>query len=419
MTRSSKIIRTQRIALHVAVILMGPLIWPSQSLATETSAPLVSEEDKRLLEAALNSDSKSSAAKADYSATTSPQQGAFASTNPQMALILDVAGAWFSESESLQMGAHDPKATGFTFQQLEMHLASKVDPFFEFEANLVFSRFGVEIEEAYARTLALPHALQVRAGQYLLPFGRLNPTHPHSWHFLDQALMLGKFMGSEGGRGLGVEVSWLTPLPWYAKATFSATQPAGECCSRSFSVGTSEPINGPEDLLYTARMEQFWDVSADWSVLLGASGLLGENKTGLKNATLISGADLLIRYRPLNSPLRQAFALQIEWMQRNRQMPSDELQDAAWHLEARATLSPEWETGFRWEWVEGVANDPLDTHWTKSRIRNSGQITWYPSHFSRIRLQVANDHPHWKNESIWSAMLGLEVVVGAHSAHSY
>ena len=409
----------QRAALCLAGILIGLLLGPSQSLATEPNAPLVSEEDRRLLEAALNADSQPSLAEAKPSATSAPKQGAFASTNPQMALILDVAGAWFSESESLQMGAHDPRATGFTFQQLEMHLASKVDPFFEFEANLVFSRFGVEIEEAYARTLALPHALQVRAGQYLLPFGRLNPTHPHAWHFLDQALMLGKFMGSEGGRGLGVEVSWLAPLPWYAKATFSATQPAGECCSRSFSVAANEPINGPEDLLYTGRMEQFWDVNDDWAVLLGASGMMGENKTGLKNATFISGADLLIRYRPLHSPLRQAFALQFEWMQRNRQVPSDELKDAAWHLEARATWSPEWESALRWEWVEGVTNDPLDAHWTQRRMRNSGQITWRPSHFSRIRFQVANDSPLWANDSIWSAMLGLEVVTGAHSAHSY
>ena len=55
-----------------------------------------------------------------------------------------------------------------------------VDPYFRFDSNLVFSQFGVEIEEAYATTLDLPANLQVRAGQFLTRFGRINATHPHA-----------------------------------------------------------------------------------------------------------------------------------------------------------------------------------------------------------------------------------------------
>ncbi len=397
-----------------SLFLVGSLLTGSAK-AQDTDS-VVSEEERRLLEEALTGDlaSKEPVVTASPSAAIGPS-----SMNPSISMILDVAGAWFSDSEPMQVGAHDPSQTGLNFQQLELHAESRVDPYFDFQTNIVFSQFGVEIEEAYARTLSLPASLQLKAGLALLSFGRANPTHPHAWHFLDQPLILGKFMGGEGGRGLGVEASWLVPLEWFTKLTVSVSQSAGECCSRSFVGSTNEPINGIEDFIYLARLEQFWELTPNWSILVGASGLFGENKTGLNNHSLIMGGDLMIRYRPLNSPLRRAFHLQVEWMDRHRQVPDSVLHDAGLYVEARVTWSPEWETGLRWEWVDGVDSDPTDADWISDRMRNTAQVTWYPSHFSRLRLQVANDNPSWRDESIWSAMLGLEVLVGAHSAHNY
>ena len=59
------------------------------------------------------------------------------------------------------------------------------------------AEFGVEVEEAYLTTLALPANLQVRASQFLTRFGRLNSTHPHAWDFTDQPLVNGRFFGGE------------------------------------------------------------------------------------------------------------------------------------------------------------------------------------------------------------------------------
>jgi len=339
--------------------------------------------------------------------------------NPSISLILDVSAAWFNDSEPMQMGAHDPSQTGFNFQQLEMHAESRVDPYFDFQTNVVFSQFGVEIEEAYARTLALPASLQVKGGLFLQAFGRVNPTHPHAWNFLDQPLILGTFMGSEGGRGLGVEISWLMPMEWFSKLTMSVSQSAGECCSKSFIGTTTEPINGIEDFIYLLRLEEFWELNANWSLLVGGSCSFGENKTGLNNHTLLSGGDLLIRYRPVNSPNRRAMNIQLEWMNRSRQEPNIVLDENGLYLEAVVNWTPEWDTGFRWELLEGSDKEPSDSGWEVNRMRTAGQVTWKPSHFSRLRLQVGNDNPSPEADSIWSVMLGLEVVVGAHGSHNY
>src|SRR5690606_13684872 len=75
--------------------------------------------------------------------------GGAVSLNPDIALILDVAVAHFSEDENFQTGAHDPTKTGMNLQQFEMSLRAAVDPYLRFDGSLVFSELGVELEEAY------------------------------------------------------------------------------------------------------------------------------------------------------------------------------------------------------------------------------------------------------------------------------
>jgi hypothetical protein len=108
------------------------------------------------------------------------------SFNPDISFIADFALAAFNHDDNLQQGGHDPTENGFNLQALEMAVSADVDPYFKFNSNIVFGTDGVELEEAYATTLSLPASLQVRAGQFLTRFGRINPTHPHAWDFWDQ-----------------------------------------------------------------------------------------------------------------------------------------------------------------------------------------------------------------------------------------
>lgn len=379
----------------------------------------VSAEELQALEAALAADEEDDAGEVNLAAATPAPAGASATTvSMDIAFILDVAGAWFSE-ESLQVGAHDPRVTGFNFQQLEMSLGASVDPYFRFDANLVFAPFGVEVEEAYASTLALPGNLKLRAGQFLTRMGRLNATHPHSWSFLDQPIVNGKFFGGEGSRGLGVELSWLTPLPWYVDVIGAATMADGECCARSFYGGDNLGVDSPEDLLYTARVEQFFPLGESLSLLWGLSAQFGPNASGQQNRSEIYGSDLYLRYRPLASTSRTTVSLQLEGLFRSRQVPDDVLQDAGGRAELVWGITPRWETGARYEFTSGVEDDPLDPDWTSERQRIAVQGTFYPSHFSRLRLQPSIDLPAWRDDPIYAVMLGLEVLVGAHGAHAF
>jgi hypothetical protein len=108
----------------------------------------------------------------------------------------------------LQLGGHDPRQRGFTVQGLELNLSGAVDPYFRGAANVLFSidsegESYLELEEAWLETISLPGTLQLRAGQILTEFGRQNPTHVHSWSFVDTPLVLGRMFGPDGLRNPG------------------------------------------------------------------------------------------------------------------------------------------------------------------------------------------------------------------------
>lgn len=385
---------------------------PANAQASDELTPA----ELRALEEALAEDAAATATPTVAAAPSTPTANQVAL---DVAFILDVVGAWFSDDDPMQGGGHDPRVTGFSLQQLELSVGASVDPFFRFDANLVFGLFGVELEEAYASTLALPGNLKVRAGQFLTRFGRLNNTHPHSWNFVDQPIVNSKFLGGEGSRGLGAELSWLTPLPWYVELVGATTMADGECCARSFYGGDNLGVHTPADLLYTARVAQFFPLSDTWSLLWGISAQFGPNATGHGNRTEIYGSDLYLRYRPPSATSRMALSLQLEGMFRTRQVPDDALQDFGGRGELVWEIGPRFETGVRHELVSGVANDPLDPEWTSMRHRSTAQVTFRPSHFSRLRLQGSADIPSFRDAPIYAAMLALEVLVGAHGAHAY
>src|SRR5207249_1695672 len=82
--------------------------------------------------------------------------------------------------------------------------------YFEGFANIVFkldndNETEVEVEEAFMQTTSLPFNLQLKGGQFFAALGRLNPTHPHTWDFVDTPLVNGLFLGPDGLRGVGAQ----------------------------------------------------------------------------------------------------------------------------------------------------------------------------------------------------------------------
>lgn len=337
-----------------------------------------------------------------------------------------MALAAFSSDEPLMAGGHDPTVDGFQLQQLELAVSKSVDPYFAFNANLVYSLYGVEIEEVYATTLALPGRLQVRTGQFLTRFGRINNTHPHAWAFVDQAMPIGRVFGGEGNRGLGVEASWLAPTPWYVELVASQTMAAGEATARSFYGADDLGVRSPLDLQSTVAVKQFFPLGHDLSFAWGLSGASGPNPTGIGNRTEVYGTDVYLKYRPVTRETGREVALQAEVLHRRRQVPGDVLADWNGYAQLVGRVAPRWGLAARYELgtpargLDGeVAEDPLDPEWDALRQRVSANVTFWPTEFSRLRLQGHSDLVGWRDAPDWAAMLAFEFSVGAHGAHAF
>lgn len=414
----------------ILLLLMQPLVF-----AIDTVDEDEIEHELRELESALPPTHSDFDSDANAAPTTAPAEQAsssamamLASMNPDIALIADFALAGFIGQPDL-VGGHDPGQVGFNLQGLELAISSSIDPYFRFDSSILLGLFGMEIEEAYGTTLGLSWGFQARAGQYMSAFGRANPTHVHQWDFVTQALIVGKFFGSEGMRGLGAEISQVLPLPWYAAWKVGVQNIAGESTGRSFLASDSD-IETLLDLTVIGRLEQFFELSSSTEMLWGLSIANGANSSGRGNRTDMYGIDLLFKWYPSTGGGRQFLSWQTEAMLRRRQAPGPAnqpdgavLQDFGGYSQLAWQLNALWKIAARYEYVEGLQNDDLNPDWTSARQRAALNLTFYPSHFSRLRAEYSLDHLPYREpspERLTHAMfLQLELVAGAHGAHTY
>lgn len=371
--------------------------------------------------------------------------------------LFAAGGSTADDIPDLQLGAHDPVQRGFTVQNLELVLEGNVDPYFRAQGNFVGHMapdgdFEWEVEEAYMETIALPANLQLKGGQFLTEFGRMNPTHPHTWSFVDVPLVNGRFLGPEGLGNPGARLSWMFPTPFYSEL-FLAVQNSEGSTAYSFR-GAGHSHDGHEhdrlfgreriarethdlgDLLLSPRYAFSLDLTESQTLLAGVSAALGPNNTGADTDTQVYGLDWMWKWK---SPRHHAgfpfVAWQTELLARRFEagafaededgdgvldvdLPRENLWDYGFYSQLLWGFHKGWVAGLRGDWVSGepgaFAPDPdRDTRW-----RISPALTWYPTEFSKVRLQYNLDDREGigVDHSVW---LQFEFLLGAHAAHKF
>jgi TolA-binding protein len=353
-----------------------------------------------------------------------------------------------ADLHNIEVGDHDPQQRGFNARNTELAFDGAVDPYFEGFANIVFlldndNQTEVEVEEAFMQTTSLPYNLQLKAGQFFAAFGRLNPTHPHTWDFADTPLVNGLFLGPDGLRGVGAQGSWTLPLPWYSQLIFASQNGRG---STGFSfrnpgdngmffdrITTDREARGLQDFVWIPRFENSFNLSDTQTVLAGVSGAFGSNETGANSRTQIYGADLLYKWKSSHAEGGFPFVKwQTEFMYRRFQAGhgADDSFPVAetfhdWGLYSQVL----W--GFKKGWVAGIRGDYVhmqDSMFTddldrQSRWRLSANLTWYPTEFSKIRLQYNQDFLEenffLSGREVESVFLQWEFILGSHGAHKF
>ena len=382
---------------------------------------------------------------APVSAPVAPTRTAGAYMNVGFVGLADFGWSSAKDVSSLQVGDHDPLVRGFTIPNAELTLDGAVDPYFKGFANIVTKldpkgETAIELEEMFALTTSLPGNFQIKAGQFLTDFGRQNAQHPHAWSFVDQPLVLGRVFGREGLRSQGIRVSWLVPTPWYTEAMVSVLNSAGGTTfsfrsdqSSEIHGGTPEdrPVNAIKDLLIVPRVATSFDLTSTQTVLVGVSGAFGPNNSGPSSTTQIYGADLYWKWKSARASQGFPFvSWQTEGMVRRYHaarraavdvpsvvLPAETLTDGGFYSQVLWGIKPRWVAGLRGEFVGG-SNAVVDLASRADRVRVSPSLTWYPTEFSKLRLQYNFDDRHGigRDHSLW---VQFEFTLGAHAAHKF
>jgi hypothetical protein len=359
--------------------------------------------------------------------------------NLSFSSLINIGWSSADDVEDLQRGGHDPLQRGVSLPNNELTLEGAVDPYFKGFAAIVLKvepdeDVEVELEEAYLLTTALPWNLQLKAGRFFTEFGRQNQQHPHQWAFVDQPLVLNRLLGPDGLQQNGARISWLAPMPFYTELFLGVFNGQGET-AWSFRnpdemhgrESLERGLRGPGDLLFVPRIATSFDLSDTQTLMLGASAAFGPNNTGPRTRTEVYGADLYWKWRPVNALKGFPFvAWQTEALYRRFEaganagagLGAETLGDWGFYSQLLWGFAPRWVAGLRGEFVSADTGefdpDPLRA----DRTRLSPNLTWYPTEFSKIRLQynydrrqsIGNDH------SVW---MQIEFLLGAHGAHKF
>ena len=406
----------------------------ADSIARADSLALVRTLEKELGQSSSDSGASTAAARAS---------GGY--MNIGFVALTDAGWSTEPDVPSLQRGDHDPRVRGFSIPNTELTLDGAIDPYFKGFTNIVFKldengETGVELEEVFLLTTSLPGNLQIKAGQFFTEFGRQNPQHPHSWAFVDQPLVLNRMFGPEGLRSQGLRLSWLVPTPFYTEAMLTIANSTGGT-THSFRSEASPEIHGGgiaergvrsfADMLISPRIVASLDLGETQTLLLGASAAFGPNNSGASARTQIYGVDGYWKWKPAAAQAGFPFvSMQTEVLLRRYDaaervsadlpavnLPSERLKDRGAYAQVLWGIKPRIVAGLRGELARGD-DAAFESDLRADRVRVSPNFTWYPTEFSKFRVQynfddrkqVGTDHSLW---------FQFEFLLGAHAAHKF
>jgi len=338
---------------------------------------------------------------------------------------------------------------GFNLNYAELILSSNVDPYFSMDAVFHFSEHGVEIEEAYFTTTALPLGLRARGGKLLSNFGRLNAQHHHFWDFGDMPLVYEAFLGSHGINELGAQLQWTAPMDHYLMIGVEVLQGNNEAMfgnSQIIDPYNPDTVLGDEvraPSMYVGYLKTSFDIG-DTTILPGLSYVYGSSRIdhfeddegphAFSGNSSLYGADLTVKHY---FDSYSFLTWQSEWMMRN--LDGTQYDDngtitnnadlekvqSGYYTQIVYAYDQNWRTALRYDNI--YQNDVTVTSATKDLPDNfdrySAMLEYHPSEFSRIRLQYNRNNAMYnedgEQQNIDTVMVQFNIAIGAHGAHSF
>ncbi len=331
----------------------------------------------------------------------------------------------------------EPALNGTDLQEAEVQFTSIVDPYWK--ANLIFAvhpshdhdeedahaahgGYSGDVEVATIDSQTLGGGFGLLIGKDFLPFGKHAPLHTHQFPFVNAPAAVTAFLGDHGLTETGVRLSHDLPLPWYSDLTGYGVD------------GKASIFDGESrDLAWGARWSNLLDLSMASTLEISGSwlhGPLAPNYLLLHHDETVAGnldvwgADVTYKWVSPSSSHGPALNVTGEIL-----LPRpDEGADDPWGWYAIAQYR------FKRVWWLGLGTGALDRSlphdeaevghdhglfmWMEAR-EYKANLTWVPSEFSAIRLEVAHYADQLGDADETLVSLQFNFTIGSHPAHMY
>ena len=373
-------------------------------------------------------------------APTQPSQGG--PTNPRLlpdiSVIGDVVGDFTPDESTQESGRR------VDIREVELALGAAVDPYFRADVILGLSDVeGIAIEESYITATALPGGLQGRLGRFHMPVGKQNTTHRGELQTVEYPYVIQRFLGEEAAKGTGLWLSQIfSPLGFYQELQVTAVDHFGE---DEGGFVTLRPANRSlGGMGFSGRLRNYVDISQSTNIEVSGSAATGrlaqpivcdgiaicdgfEGAPATVARQSVVGADVTLRWRPLQQGLYRSFILQAEVMrQLNERAPALPVVsgttvayagpardfDGA-YVFARYQLGRRRYVGARFDWVQ----DPLYGGQTFKAA--SGYLQFFPTEFSKFVLAYERAMPPAGAKGLNRILFQSTFAVGPHRPHPF
>lgn len=346
--------------------------------------------------------------------------------NPAISVVLNGVYANLSKDPATYridgfvptMGEVAPPPRGFSLGESELVLSSNIDPLWRgtFIAAVSPGDSGVEVEEAFVETLALPRGFTAKAGRFFSSVGYQNLVHAHAWDFTDAPLALKAFLGGQLADD-GVQLRWLAPTELYwdlgaelgrGRAFPASVGESGRNGAGSVNFFTHVGGDIGQSIAWQAGVSQ-WRANPRERAF--EEGGVVNAFTGSSRLWALSG---VLKWAPNGNATTRSLKLQGEYFHRKEEgtLALDDAfssRQSGGYAQAVVQFMAQWRAGYRY--------DRLDSG-TYAPKKHSVMLDWSPSEFSRVRLQLARDYSRMDQPDS-QLLLQYIVSLGAHGAHTF
>ncbi len=335
------------------------------------------------------------------------------SLNPDLSVVGDIR--LFSHNDSLR--SDESGEFNLSAPEMELVIAGYLNPYARADAVIAWHEgANAEVEEIYATILrGLPLGMNLRAGKYLLEFGRLNSVHPHAYSFIYQPLPHTEYFGEEGLRDMAIRASFVLPTGKVYTELMGAVLKGDlfEIHEHEHEADTSleEETGDKVNPGFFGRLTASIPVSEYSELALGGSVVTGIYDPHENLRAFLFGADIKFKWKPNRN---QSLTIEAEGLLSNRK--TEEF-DTVRAYGGYGYIDYRFRQKYNLGGIIEYAQNKLDSEFDTWRV--AGFVGFAPVEETSLLRFVGNWTKPSDRKGYWSLTMQLVFSLGPHQPHNF